>query len=143
MVSKMDIIRVPPSGGKTSLVKSEPGRFVDSDMLIAIMGFPASKEGVEALKESGSWDHDLICKIVGDRVLLTNFDPNWVSNNRYDYDVVNVRYNPEDYVAHIKASKRDDLLQNFSEEELAGWMNFEADYVLAEGSYIKDIIDLI
>jgi hypothetical protein len=138
----MDIIRIPPAGGKTSLAKSLPFLYVDSDMLVQILGYDASKAGVEALKEAGGWDKELVETIVGERTLLTNFDPNWL-NGTNEYDVQTVGYTPETYVEHIKLSGRNDLIEKFSEEDLRNWMNFDLDHTLAPGVFIGDVINLL
>lgn len=51
--------------------------------------------------------------------VVTNMD---LTTLGFKPDVV-VGYRPDDYIAHIKLSKRDNLLEDFTEEQLRGWVD--------------------
>lgn len=137
---KTKCVRVPPAGGKTHLAAERPDLFVDSDQLVQLLGYHPSKEGVEQLRGVGGPDWSLIDALIKGRLLLTNFDPNWLSG-RSDIFVVTVGYHPIEYLEHISISKRDDLFDHFSHDELEGWMSDTFNYRMPKGKYIGDFLN--
>lgn len=139
-VSKIKVVIILPSGGKTTLTSKQPHRYVDSDMLLNILGYEVSKESIESIKQSDGWDIDKIDSIVGDRTLLSNFDPNWLLGSEVYKDVTKVGYVADQYVGHVKLSGREDLLTAFGEKTLTDWANSDWDITLRKGVYIADVI---
>lgn len=140
---KLKTLRIPPSGGKLWLAKSEPDLYVDSDVMLEDMDFESTKKGAEEASASDEMTLQRIEEYVGEKTLLSNFDMTWMtgeSPNNYDQKVY--AYRPHDYVEHIKKAGRDDLLENFSQTELEQWMYDinDVDTFLKPGQFIADIL---
>ena len=116
-------IRVPPSGGKTTFVnKNYGGIYRDSDALLEAVGVEASYAGFKAFREDEKAKEAFLDLIPSGGVVLSNFDPFSLIDSNGEFEVQIFGYKPEEYVDHIKMSGRNDLLENFGEEQLSNWM---------------------
>lgn len=134
------LVQAPPSSGKTTLVRNH--RFVvDVDQLVFdLTGQKHSKATSDRFFSTGEYS------IIGEAVelllsqnisVVSNVDPFTAFGLRAD-----LAFTYGDmYVEHIKQSGRDDLLSNFSEDELLSWMdgygkNAKRVYKLQPGQYL-------
>lgn len=134
--AKVNVIRVPPAGGKTTLAKSDPANFADSDAILEEIGYEASKAGCLSCKEEGGLSAPILMDILAGRTLLSNFDILWMIGSEEGFNVVQTGYKPEEYVEHITTCGREDLITNFTKEDLEGWMNYTRDYTYEIGEFI-------
>lgn len=110
----MNIIMALPSSGKTTLAKSFPGTFVDTDpVLTSLFG---SCKGIRS-----SYAKEQVCRLT--RTIVKDFCPRAVLTNLHwsplkGERVIGVLYSPSDYIDHIIQCGRVDLIDNFGVDKL-------------------------
>lgn len=140
-IGRGKLVQAPPSSGKTTLVRDHHS-VVDVDQLVFdLTGQEHSKATSDRLFSTGEYYHVigeavwlLLCKNIS---VVSNVDPFIAFGLRAD-----LAFTYGDmYVEHVKQSGRDDLLSNFSEDELSSWMdgygkNAKRVYKLQPGQYL-------
>lgn len=139
------IVRALPATGKSWLTANS-AEWVDTDDLLEELVGEKSEGAFDKMcrtpKLVQQMSERLKSAIAAGQNVVTNFDPAVVGLKA---DVV-VQMYPDDYIAHIKRVGRNDLLDNFSIEELRGWATSEVEspvMLMKPGQHLSDLIALL
>lgn len=139
------IIRALPGLGKSWLASKHADRFVDTDAILKdLFSLDATHSTFDLIIESEplkkKFRDAIVRELEKGKDVLTNINPVLFGMRRPD---VVYTMSADDYITHLKAGDRANMIELFGEDELKRWaVSHEGDNIikLRPGQYLSDAV---